>query len=765
VSRDLVQLWSAPQCQAGAVALGPLTTWTSARVSLADGSPPALSLAGVLRAELAAADAREGCALRVVSPTRGVAWWVVTQITDAATQDTAAVRCAPLRTLLALRGLVRVGSVYAFTPPADVSLAWLVREYVLSTGELTGRRAELAEDGLDWITLRTIDEPSAPIVLPPFSAQTRGQVLATLEQLAQRTAVLVPRDALGATGFWMDVLRDPTAALAETRLSEGVDLISADRTRDVQRAPSVVVPFGSNARTLGMTEWEVTAIDGAGPAWVTLRDPSATEDRWPIREDGQLVGAFVRLALGDTREILDSRASDSAVEMASVSGLTVGDRVGLVLDADSTPLDEIVSPSRVTRTGRVVATQVAQGVTLARNVVRGSLLQGWTDATTPAHWSLAGSIGVVRYPRIESVTAYSWELDGARVAGNTAINLRGGLPGQRLYGSEFLSFGAGGSREIATPYVEFDSDGKASLTLATGLGANVADGAVVAAQHVLSASSFTPKRPFYTLLTRDNDPTFALRFRTQASTATWPVPATDDRVQSAPVRVHLQSARPELNVVRAACGLSMTYGPSSFEFGNFDGSFAVTDDVGSIGAAGRRMPALLLVGDPTGTPTRLASAIIGPRIVGGSIVNTVLTCQHTITADTTVALAVTPPRLAPTFAHLPFTILRWASLWLGDEAEPPIVDGSPSNPAWHAAQDALAAGAARWRLRGVDLAALVREGQPLALGQRVRLSVPSLAEDGRWRIVRLDWSLDDVETVDVELGAVTPRLTAVTVSV
>jgi hypothetical protein len=43
--------------------------------------------------------------------------------------------------------------------------------------------------------------------------------------------------------------------------------------------------------------------------------------------------------------------------------------------------------------------------------------------------------------------------------------------------------------------------------------------------------------------------------------------------------------------------------------------------------------------------------------------------------------------------------------------------------------------------------------------------VPSLAEDGRWRIVRLDWSLDDIDTVDVELGAVMPRLTAVTVSV
>jgi hypothetical protein len=306
MSRDLVQLWSAPQCQTGAVAVGPITTWQSARVSLSEGAPPGLTMSGVLRAELTAADAREGCALRVLSPTRGVSWWVVAQITDTAEQDVAALRCVPLRSLLALRGLVRVGSLYSFTPPTDVSLLWLVREYVLSTSEIAGARPELAEDGLDWLELRTVEEPAAPIVLPPFAGQTRGQVLATLEQLSQRTAVLVPKDALGATGFWLDLLRDPSAA----------------------------------------------------------------ENRWPIREDGQLVGAFVRLAIGDTREITESRASDSSVRIASITGLSVNDRVGLVLDADSTPVDEVVSPSRLARVGRVVATQSASAPTLARQWAR-----------------------------------------------------------------------------------------------------------------------------------------------------------------------------------------------------------------------------------------------------------------------------------------------------------------------------------------------------------------------------------------------------------
>lgn len=764
MSRDTVQLWTAPECQTGAGALGPITTWTSARVSLADGAPPALTFSGVLRSELTAADAREGCAVRVLSPTRGVSWWVLAQITDAAEVDRASLRCVPLRALLALRGLVRVGSRYAFTPPTDVSLRWLLREYVLSSSELTGPRAELAEDGLDWLELRTVDEPSAPIVLPAFSGQTRGQVLATLEQLSQRTAVLVAKDPLGATGYWLDMLRapDPTTTV---RLVEGIDLLRAERTRDVQRAPSVIVPLGANARPLASTEWSVTAIAGTGPAWVTLRDPSPTENRWPIREDGQCVGAFLRLANGDVRQITDSRASDSSVQIASITGLAVGDRVGLVADADSLPLDEIVSPSRLTRTGRVVATQSAVGVTLARQWARGGRMQDWTDATTPQHWTLEGGVGVVRYRRIELTSAFAWAMDGARLAGATSIALQGGTPGQRLYGGEWLNFGVGGQREIATAFTEFDGAGKATIVLTTGLAANVADLAVVDAMHVLSVNTFTPKRPFYTLMPRDGDPEVALRFRTEASTTTWPIPVSDARVQSPPVRVHLQSDRPELNTVRAAAGLTMTFSPTGQQMGNLDASFAITDDPSAIGASGRRLPALMLIGDPAGTPTRLAASIVGPRLEGGTIVSPTIACSHVITADTTIALALVPPRRAPTIAQLPFSIVRWASLWLGDETEPPIVDGSPSNPAWHAAQDALAAGAARWRLTGVDLAALLGSGQRLELGLPVRLSVPSLNEEGTWRIVRLDWSLDEVETVDLELGAVQPRLTAITVSV
>lgn len=763
MSRDTVQLWTGPQCQTGASALGPITTWASARVSLADGAPPALTFSGVLRSELTAADAREGCAVRVLSPTRGVSWWVLAQITDAAEVDRASLRCVPLRALLALRGLVRVGSRYSFTPPADVSLRWLLREYVLSSSELTGPRAELAEDGLDWLELRMVDEPSAPIVLPAFSGQTRGQVLATLEQLSQRTAVLVAKDPLGATGYWLDMLRapDPTTTV---RLVEGIDLLRAERTRDVQRAPSVIVPLGANARPLASTEWSVTAITGTGPAWVTLRDPSPTENRWPIRENGQCVGAFLRLANGDVRQITDSRASDSSVQIASITGLAVGDRVGLVADADSLPLDEIVSPSRLTRTGRVVATQSAVGVTLARQWARGGRMQDWTDPATPQFWSLQAGCLVSRYRRVEETTAWGATTDAAYTAGTTVIGFLGAIPNSRLYGSEVLGFAAGTDRQIADAVVTADGSGNGSITLTAGLTANIAAGSAIQAKIILSGVGGEPRRPFYTLLTRDGNPEWALRFRSEASSATWPVPVGDARVQSPAVRVHLQADRPELNTVRAAAGLSMTNGAGTATIGNLDGGGTITTDPGSIGATGRRLPALLLIGDPAGTPVRLASAIMTTPVAAASVVNQTIALSHTITADTTVAIALTPPRRNVS-TYLPFSIVRWASLWLGDETEPPVVDGSPSNPAWHAAQDALAAGAARWRLTGVDLAALIGSGQRLELGLPVRLSVPSLNEEGTWRIVRLDWSLDEAETVDLELGAVQPRLTAITVSV
>jgi hypothetical protein len=59
---------------------------------------------------------------------------------------------------------------------------------------------------------------------------------------------------------------------------------------------------------------------------------------------------------------------------------------------------------------------------------------------------------------------------------------------------------------------------------------------------------------------------------------------------------------------------------------------------------------------------------------------------------------------------------------------------------------------------------LERAGGTLALGQRVYLRSDELGINATVRILRLDFSLGAPETLDLELGAITPRLTGVTVS-
>jgi hypothetical protein len=770
MSRDVVQLWSAPQCQSGAVPLGPLTTWTSARVSLAEGAPDALLLTGVLRAELEQAGASDGCALRVLSSTRGVLWWVVSQITESMDTSRADVRAAPLRSLLALRGLVRLGRTISFTPSANQRVTNLVSEYVLSTPVGGTPRADLAADGLDWIELRTVDEPLQPVTLAPFVAATRAAVLSAIETASGTTAVLVPKDPLGATGFWLDMLADPAATIPDGRLSETATLRSAERVRDVQRSATVAIPIDVSGQTLRYTQWTVTAIDGAGPAWLTLRDPLSTEPRWPIRVDDQLPGGYIRGALTN-QAITATRASDGSVRVANPAGFTVGDAVTLTGSAAGAPLEEIAYPAKVSASGRIVGVQRAAPLAASRSWLPSGNVQSWTNTTTLAGWTLVDSCVIAQAPRTEVDAEGVFQADGALSSGTSTITIKGGTPGARLYGSEYLVFGRtgdgsgtpAGSFRIVEPYTAFNSAGKATVTIAGTLSALRADGSVIYGDWSLAGNpNLNPKRPPASSLPADGPQFVSLARLLSNGTTTWPVPVGTMQLRSAPVAISFQSDRTDLQVVRAACGMTLTNG-STIAYGNLDGSGNITDAASNIDSTGRRMPALLLIGDPTGTPTRLQAATT-TRVNPGAVVHRVLSVAHTITADTTVALGIVPVNDSSPSGGRLWHGVRWAALWIGD-ATTPLIDSSASNVAWHNAWDALLSRSARWRLRGVDLAALLADGAPLTLGQRVRLSVPSLAEDGRWRIVRIDWSLDDIETVSLELGAVQPRITAVTVSV
>lgn len=765
MSRALVQIWDAPQCQTGAQSKGPLTTWQSARVSESESNPPQLVFTGVPMRELQAADASEGYCLKIFTTTRGVLWWVITDIADSDGRGSglATVTCGPLLYLLGLRGLVRDGAQYSFTPSPDLRAIDHVRAYLLNTSPSSfATLPELAEDQLDWLQIGNIDH-SGPLALPAFSKQTRLGVGRAIEQLSQCTLVPRPLVPDGSTGFALDLVRDLSAGLPRALYSVGTNVISAARARNVLRSPSVITPFGSGDQTLDVTEWAITAITGSGPYWITLRDPDPTQP-WPIREDDQFIGAYLLLADGTTHAITDSRDRDSSVLVASSTGLTVGGRVGLARTTLGEPLREIVSPSMRASRGRVHAPLTQSSVIFPRNVVRDGMIQSWTDPLTPAHWSLIGGCEVVRYRRVENVGNAAYAVNGARSAGATSIDLAGGAPGARIYGTEVLEFaGSLNSRNVASGYTEFDGAGECTVTLLTGLAVGVANGSVCNARHNLSGSQATPKRPSWLAMPRNGDPEWALRFRSPSSSGSWPPTVGQDQARSAPFRVlYTNSSRDR---VRAAAGFTVTAGNVSR--GNLDAGFALTGDAGAI--ATRQLPGLILLSDPAGTPTLRGYGAVSAIVPVQSVVNEDVSCEYTITADTTMAIGLLPPARYSTgagFFDFPFAICRWAAIWVGDEDEPPLGDGSRSNPPFHAAQDVLESvrGAARFRLTGVDLTQLLADGTPPALNQRVRFRSERLGVDAMVRLVAITWSLDDDTTFDAETGTPQPRITSVTVT-
>jgi hypothetical protein len=185
-----------------------------------------------------------------------------------------------------------------------------------------------------------------------------------------------------------------------------------------------------------------------------------------------------------------------------------------------------------------------------------------------------------------------------------------------------------------------------------------------------------------------------------------------------------------------------------------------------------RTPAVAIV-DPTGTyGTLLALGLSNVSIPARATANCEATCATKLTADKTVKLAVYSAKasIASGSDGNGMTYLRWASLWLSateQDSDPmDFQPGSGSNTLWHRAQDVLAGAAlgTRYVVRGIDLDYLQRQVGTLVLGQRVALRSDRLGINAVVRVVKMDYRFDSAETLDVELGAITPRLTGVTVS-
>ena len=771
MSGVILQVWSDPRATTGAQALGPLTGWSNAVVREQRDTAPSLTFA-VPSAVADAASLAPGRIVRVLSTARGEQEWLVQRITDTdgVEEGTVRVQCGSILDLLGLRGLVRSGSVTTF-PAVTLSPLDILARYVTPN---------LAADGLDWVLFATAQGYNDPVAFPGFSRWTRLQVLTTL---AQALGARVDLDVSDPASGYVPILRAADRdGRTRPRWAVGSTLSRVERTRDLAETVTVaaLVPAGGSAQP---TMWRVDEITGAGPYWLRLQDPrSSSEPEFymppgPILENGQHVGRWIETRGGTAHEILASEAPDR-VQVAAVTGLQASpellgteerDLVSMVANTTtSAPLTEVTAPSAIASgLGRIVRDIAAPGISSARQLARDPVFFAHDSSgppVTPLYYPAVGTCAAVSHRTIDGPT---WTAvgDGTSAIGATSVTVRGATgwvyPGEYLVlpGSQFRQIGG------TEPIRFIDGTTVLPIPITAALTTAVTDGQSVSLYTGTLAQSW-PARPtaaqIAALVAADpaaESPTYRLRFTDATTSGAVPPAVSVGQRRNTEVRIKFDAARP---VVHAAASFLVRNGHVSAAFGNWDSGSANTADPAAV--VTRRLPAVMLVGNPSGTPTRLAWGMMTPIVAAGGLEEQVVSCSATIAADTTVALAVIPGR-----ADISWQACRWVALWVSDGAGDPspittVFQGSGTQLAYQLAQAQLARGA-RFRLTGVDVRALMDAATPVALNQIVRLAAPSLGVNTDVRIVALEWNLDTPNTITADAGGIGPRLSSVTAQV
>jgi hypothetical protein len=713
-----IQVWSAPSCQSGAVCYGALAPWVSAAATESIGTAAGFRVT-VPRDVADRTSLAEGRCLRVLSSSRGEQWWFVSSVADA-DDDTGlvTVTAGSLLQLLAVRGLVRDGGTFQFTPGRR-TVGQLLDAYVFTN---------LGTDQLSWLSLGTISFTDT-IEVGTLDRLTRGGILSLIEQQTGHTARLRPFYIAGAlAAFLIDIVSDLGDGLDTITLAAGTHLSQVQRTRDALRAGTVAVPFSTSGVAMDLTQWVVQTFTAGTPAWIPLRDPVSGAP-WPIRENGQLIGSYLERADGGRLVVLDSRASDSAVQIASSGGITAGDRVTLTRDSAGLPQIELASPAGLAGSrGRLVATVNTSISDARRNyAVNGHMARVTSNEFDS--WS-----GTKAYAR---TTPQTWTafVGSALTSGVTYSSLpyTGATVGSVVQAGEWIRISAGGSTQwvVANPVNDLHIVG------ATGAGnINIQSWTAPANYTTANALDVTLENASVTLGSGRRPSAFPTE---NAGTS---VASVRDTAISVSAWATYDAARP---YVRAAVGIS-----------------AKTDTTGATSSSSER-PSIKIFA-PTGSAT-LASATTPTDFTNSEERHYTLSCGASLASSRLIRVEF---KAGDTIKMASY--LRWASLWLDTSltsADMGPQSDSASNVLWHRAQDVLALEGTgiRYAVKGVDLRRLQQDNVALSLGQWVRLRSAAIGVDATVRIVKMDYAIrDDEEAINLELGTITPRLTGVTVS-
>jgi len=739
----ILQLWDAPSCEPGAVCLGSLAPWQSATGSESLGTPAALRVT-IPREVADAVGVADGQCIRVVSQSRGEQWWVVQQVSDGdggSGASSVTITAGPLRTLLTVRGLVRTTTAgspsYRFTP-GEATVTTLLNTLVLTN---------LADDGLTWLSLGTIDATAA-INIGPIDRVTRAGVLDLIERSTGHTARLRGLYTSGVlTGFAIDVVDDIAAGLDTVPLAVGAGIAQMTRTRDALRAATVALPFSASGDPMEACEWVIDSVTGAGPAWVALRDPDAGLP-FPIREDDQLNGYRVMQRDNTQTAITDSRASDSAVEVATVGTLAAGQRVTILTAGGVLAPQSVTSPSGLTGSRGILTGTVATSTTdPRRNLVANPVMATWTSLTAATDWASGGGGTAIEFQRYPRNTPTTWTANVNQDlnfgTNYTTVAFTGATANSVIYLGEVITVTLPGWAVPISTTATVQADGSGAGTLTVASFSPPATALLGTATMALDSVATDARRP---TVFADDGPiggdVMRLGFGTWPST--FPPLNSDRRVQNTPMTIPFDAARPYLHL-RAA--------------------FTVKEYMNADLVAGL-LPKVALIDTVGVNGTIRASGEAAGTVPAYSTTQTEASCVFQMTATLAIRAALYSA-ITQNVSAGGMTFARWVSMWLSASVTDTMgaTAGSGSNAMWHRAQDVLetTATGTRYAVQGLDLERLVSEVGALSLGQRVRLRAPRIGVDATVVIVKLDYDFAQTETLSAELGVITPRLTQATV--
>jgi hypothetical protein len=794
-----IQVWSDFEGQAGATCFGALAPLLSASGTEATESPASLRVT-VPREAADRCSLGEGRLLKVFSSARPTRYWFVTSVQDTdGDNGVVQITAGDLRQMLSTRGLVRSTAAYPtyeFTPGGKTPQQ-LITDYVLTN---------LAADGLTYLFFGS-SEFTDTIDIGVFDRVNRTTIL---DRIEQQTGFDVELEQLFVAdqfaGLYINVNAPPVAVGGERIMAAGTHFEALTRTRDALRGATVVVPFDSAGDPIRECVWKVTAISGTGPYTLTLADPTTGQPK-PIREDDQLNGFNLVRRDGTTLAITDTFGSTSSVQVSSI-GTLVANELVTVLTTSNVPVQQITSPSGLAgNRGRLVATVNSSLANVGRRqLAEDASFTDWSvlfgPILEPTYWrpeqasdTFTPTVAIYARNTAGSFTAkvsqaMQWDTSSPFVY--KTLTFDNATANSYLYAGEIVSIkytdGLGTSvSKLARVEntVRAASNGTGTLTIMDGIGGTPAgfDTSFIAGSIYSASSSGTVPAGTFDIVLLTPRPTFAANaaapdvlrtgFRHTGGAA-----ASKARIQNTKVKVFYYAPLPYLHfsVGCTMSALEPAYGLYS-DTALVPAAVGLIEDTASPGT-------LLASANATGAPTNSATSTAqGPgnpwhvTQLTGTQSDETISGVYTMTTDKVLRLVLYPARCR--FASLTSdkvlsaeasatTFWYNASLYLSNTTSPfsPVSIRSDSNTLWHRAQDVLATtgAAARYTLRGIDLEQLLEDTDGISLGQLLRVRSERLNLDATVRVIRLDFDLMDPERLNLELGAIVPRLTGVTVS-